>query len=191
MFDSSRANRAYYDHILEAFRLPPMDDRQFAYAHMHTVHETLAYLIPDPDLLAKAHEYRVRLRYEPFIRYMVIEPHLRDMLARLRPKYKLAVATNRTDSMAGVLAEHGLADAFDLVITARDVVNPKPHPEPLFKVIEYFGIAPLEMIFVGDSELDSVAAQAAGVPFISYANHALIAGRYIRSLKEIVEMLQV
>ena len=40
--------------------------------------------------------------------------------------------------------------------------------EPLLKVLEYYGITPQEALFVGDSDVDRRAAQAAGVPFIAY-----------------------
>jgi phosphoglycolate phosphatase-like HAD superfamily hydrolase len=35
-------------------------------------------------------------------------------------------------------------------------------------VLEHYGIEPGEALFVGDSELDCLASQAAGVPFIAY-----------------------
>ncbi len=190
MFDSSQANRAYYDEILRSVHLPALDAAQFAYAHMHTVHETLAFLIRDPCLLAEAHEYRRRFSYHPFIKYMVMEPRLRELLAWLRPAYKTAVATNRTDTMVRVLAEHGLADAFDRVVTALDVRHPKPDPEPLLALLAQFGIQPEQMIYVGDSEVDALAAQKAGVPFVAYANPALAADLHIRHLGEIRTFLE-
>ena len=47
MFDSQNANRAYYDHLLDRFGLPPMTPEQLAYVHMHTVDESLAFLMGD------------------------------------------------------------------------------------------------------------------------------------------------
>jgi phosphoglycolate phosphatase len=190
MFDSSQANRTYYDQILQAVRLPAMDATQFAYAHMHTVHETLAFLIEDPLLLAAAHDCRRRLSYRPFIKHMIMEPDLKELLNWLRPAYKTAVATNRTDTMVHVLAEHGLQDAFDHVVTALDVRHPKPHPEPLLMLLAHFGIGPEQMIYVGDSELDATAARQAGVPFVAYANRHLPADLHISRLGRIRDLLQ-
>ena len=190
MFDSSQANRAYYDRILEAVGLPALDAAQFAYAHMHTVHETLAFLIEDPRLLAAAHDYRLQFNYRPFIPYMVMEPDLRQLLDWLRPAYKTAVATNRTDTMAHVLARHSLQGAFDRVVTALDVCHPKPHPEPLLALLEHFAVHPEQMIYVGDSELDATAARRAGVPFVAYANPLLPADLHISRLGQIREFLE-
>ena len=58
MFDSREANRAYYNHLLEHFHLPAMTPQQLAYAHMHTVDEALAHLIPDDAVRNAAHAYR-------------------------------------------------------------------------------------------------------------------------------------
>jgi phosphoglycolate phosphatase-like HAD superfamily hydrolase len=35
-------------------------------------------------------------------------------------------------------------------------------------VLEHFGIEPREALFVGDSAVDRMAAEAAGVPFVAY-----------------------
>ena len=45
MFDSVKANTAYYNHILEHFGLPVMSAEQFVYANMHTSEKVLAYLL--------------------------------------------------------------------------------------------------------------------------------------------------
>jgi phosphoglycolate phosphatase len=189
LFDSSEANRAYYDHILEKMNLPPMAAEQLAYAHMHTVFETLAFLIKDPRQLEAAHAYRRNLSYLPFIGYMKVEPTLAGLLGKLRPAFKTAIATNRTDTMARVLEEHHLKGAFDRVVTALDVRHPKPDPEQLFLLMTHFNIQPSEMIYIGDSELDAAAAHQAGVSFLAYGNKELPAVRHIDSLSQVAEFL--
>jgi HAD superfamily hydrolase (TIGR01509 family) len=189
MFDSSRANRAYYDDVLQHIGLPVMTAEQFNYAHMHTVDETLNYLIEDPIKLEIAHHYRRRRSYLPFIRNMVPEPGLTSVLPKLRTRYQTAIATNRTDTMERVLVEHGLEGQFDLVVTALDVQMPKPHPEPLLAVLTHFTIAPRQMVYIGDSLLDAQASQAAGVPFIAYQNRDLSADLHIEALSQIPPIL--
>lgn len=185
MFDSSQANRAYYNHILEHFGMPSMTAEQFAFAHMHTVGETLEYLIPDTDMLSAARQYRRKMRYLSFIRFMVVEPTLKALLEKLTPAFKTAIATNRTDTMDRVLSEHDLEGQFDIVVTASDVRYPKPHPEQLNIIVKHFGIDPQQMIYIGDSLLDAQAAQAAAVPFIAYCNPDLSADAHIVSLQQI------
>jgi HAD superfamily hydrolase (TIGR01549 family) len=191
LFDSTLANQSYYNHILNHFGLPVMSEAQFAFVHMHTADESVAHLIADPDTLAAANQYRKELSYLPFIRHMVVEPHLHDLLARLRPQFKTAIATNRTDTMERVLFEHELEADFDLVVTAQDVRHPKPHPECLQAILNHFNLNTLEMVYIGDSELDAIAARRAGVPFIAYANNALEADFYIDRLSQVADLLNL
>jgi phosphoglycolate phosphatase len=191
MFDSSEANRNYYNQVLRHLGLPAMTIEQSGFAHMHTVDESLRYLIDDPDTLAAAQQYRRQMSYLAFIRHMVVEPHLKALLAKLRPAFKTAIATNRTDTMDRVLVEHGLEGQFDLVVTAMDVRHPKPHPEQLQVILGHFNIAPGQMLYIGDSALDAQAAQAADVPFIAFGNASLPAQLHIDSLRRIEEILRL
>ena len=189
MFDSREANRAYYDHMLEKAGLPAMTADQMDYVHMHTVDESLEHLIHDAAVRARIQAYRRQLGYQPFLRYMQMEPGLVPLLEKLRPRFKTAVATNRTDTMARVLSDNKIDHLFDLVVCALDVTFPKPHPEVLNKVAAHFAAAPGEVLYVGDSTVDERAARAAGMPFVAYANPALAADHHIRRLAEIEGLL--
>jgi phosphoglycolate phosphatase len=190
MFDSREANRAYYNQVLDHFRLPAMTPEQLAFAHMHTVDESLAHLIRDDATRDDAHAYRKQLGYLPFLKFMQMEPGLIPLLNTLRPRYKTAVATNRTDTMARVLAENHIDHLFDLVVCALDVQFPKPHPESLVKVVDHFSVSPEEVIYVGDSMVDRNGRQ--GMPafhFVAYGNPDLTADYHIRSLAEVADLL--
>lgn len=189
MFDSREANRAYYNHVLAHFRLPAMTPEQLAYAHMHTVDESLAHLIAEPAIRDAAQTYRKRLGYLPFLKFMQMEPGLVPVLNKLRPHFKTAVATNRTDTMAHVLEENHIDHLFDLVVCALDVRFPKPHPEALNKVTAHFAVEPGQVLYVGDSQVDETAAKAAGISFVAYRNPALTADHHVRQLAEIPGLL--
>lgn len=189
MFDSSQANQAYYNHLLERFGFPAMTPEQFAYVHMHTVDESLAHLFGDDATREAAHVYRKQLGYLPFMKYMQMEPGLVPLLKRLRPHYKTAVATNRTDTMARVLSDNHIEHLFDLVVCALDVQHPKPHPEALNKVASHFTVRPQAVMYIGDSKVDEMAAQAAGTYFVAYRNPALVADHHIQRLSEITGLL--
>ncbi len=190
LFNTEKVNRMYYNQILNHFGMQDITPGQFAYAQMHTVDKALANIFEDIERLEAVQEYRSKMDYLPFIKYMQIEPCLKLLLKWLKPKYKTAIATNRSDTMDHVLAEHDLEEDFNLVVTALDVANPKPHPEPLLKILEYFKIAPRNAIYVGDSKLDETAAMAAGIPLIAYDNKSLSADFHITSLKEIETILE-
>ncbi len=186
LFDSANANRSFYNQILVHLNKPEMTEEQFAYSQMHTADEALAYLFDNERELEKADAYRKKTTYTPFIRYMEMDHDLVPLLKRIRPQFKTAVATNRTDTMAHVLRSFELETYFDMVVCAHDVERPKPYPDVLLRLMEHFNISPLEMVYIGDSELDEKAALAAGVPLIACRNRSLAsARRHIDTLAEI------
>ncbi len=191
MFDTAEANRTYYNRILHHFNLPPLTNEQFFYTHMHTVDSSLDYILPDRVLRKKADEVRKTLNYSSLIPFMKIEPGLITLLNKLRPKYKTAIATNRSDTMDRVIQEHGLDGCFDLVISARDVERPKPFPDPLIKIMNHFSAIPENIIYIGDSELDEQASRAASIPFVAYNNPLLSAALHIKQLREIETLLKL
>jgi phosphoglycolate phosphatase len=191
MFDTKESNTAYYNQILDHFGRPALTADQFAYCHSHTADQAIANLLDGEESFRAAQSYRKSMSYLPFLKYMEIEPYLKPLIETLRPRYKTAVATNRSDTMDRVISEHGLEGYFDLVVCASDVDHPKPHPDQLIKIIEHFGIEPRDSLYVGDSELDEIAAKAAGVAFVAYKNRSLSADFHIQSLKQIAEILGI
>jgi HAD superfamily hydrolase (TIGR01509 family) len=189
LFDTADSNRAYYNALRQQMGMPVMTEEQFAYAHMNTVADTLAYLFPGKDLLAKAHALKKNTSYNPFVKAMKMEPGLMPLLKKLRPAYKTAIATNRSDSMPTLLREHNIRPFFDCIISANDVTRPKPYPDQLVKLLDFFGIESDQMLYVGDSIVDQQAADAAGVALVAYDNPSLSAAYHIKSLKEIEEIL--
>jgi HAD superfamily hydrolase (TIGR01509 family) len=91
-------------------------------------------------------------------------PGIVELLTDLRAAgVSTAVATNSDGrSAAVVLGAHGLDVLFDTIVTVDQVSGPKPNPESIQLAVARLGVAPDEVIFVGDSPADMVAARAAG-----------------------------
>jgi phosphoglycolate phosphatase len=189
LFDTAESNRAYYNTILNQLGMPNMTEEQFCYVHMHTVQDALAYLFNENQALQKAQSIKEKLSYAPFVAAYKMEPALIPLLNKLRPTYKTAIATNRSDSMPTLLREHDITSFFDIIVSANDVPRPKPHPDQLLRLLEYFEASPQEMLYVGDSKVDESAAKAAQVPLVAYDNRSLSAQYHIRSLREIEDIL--
>ncbi|ORM73506.1 phosphoglycolate phosphatase [Pantoea wallisii] len=96
-------------------------------------------------------------------------PQVKETLAALHAKgLPLAIVTNKpTPFVAPLLQSLGIADYFSLIIGGDDVVVKKPHPAAIFLVLGRFGVLPGQLLFVGDSRNDILAAQAAGVPNVA------------------------
>ena len=191
MFDSRQANIHYYNRLLAHFDLPPMTDEKVAFVHMHTADESVGYIFQGTPYVEEAQEYRLQMDYSPFIKDMIIEPGLKELLRALHPHFGLAVATNRSNTIGDVLECFGLTGFFDIVVSSLDVKEPKPHPEAIFKILDFFRIGPANCVYVGDSEVDYKVCQAAGVSLIAYKNKALKAEIHIESLAQVKDILKV
>jgi len=88
-----------------------------------------------------------------------------DLLNEVRDRgIATGLATNSdARSAAVVLGAHGLDALLDTVVTVDMVSGPKPSPESIELAVANLGRAPGEVVFVGDSNADMLAARAAGV----------------------------
>jgi len=82
--------------------------------------------------------------------------------------FATAVWTNNAREVTAVALERfGLRPVLDLVVTRDEMRALKPDPDGWRVILEHFGPA-RDAVVVGDSWVDGVAAQAAGVPFVAY-----------------------
>jgi HAD superfamily hydrolase (TIGR01549 family) len=174
MFDSREANINFYNHLLTHFGLPPMEEDVVDFVHMHTADESIRHIFQGTPHVDEALAYRREMDYAPFIRDMV---------------FGLAVATNRSNTIGDVLETHGLKGFFDIVVSSLDVENPKPHPEPLLKILDFFQLSPDQTFYVGDSAVDFETSRGAGVVFIAYKNRELEADFHVDSLMGIRDVV--
>ena len=191
LFDSKAANTAYYNHIRLAVQLPPMTEEEAAYSHMVTTEQALERMIPD-----ELQEEAIRVREETFYRdnfmsMMQPAPHMAVFLQNMeRAGVRLALCTNRSDSVHEVLAHFDIAQYFSPIVTISRV-QPKPSPEGLLEVVKMWGTTPEAIVYLGDSLVDQQAAVAAGVPFWSYDNPQLTAELHVSSFKDLDEIVSL
>ncbi|NTV13670.1 MAG: HAD family hydrolase [Desulfobulbaceae bacterium] len=189
MFDSKGANLHFYNQIRTHFGHPVMDEEELEYVHIHHVINSVNHIMRHwPEDLAAAHAYRQSLDYQDFIRHMTIEPDLVEFLELISPSCRTAISTNRTTTMALLLDLFHLRRYFELVVTAQDVAEPKPHPEALHKILSHFDLRAEEGIFIGDSVVDAAHAKAGGMRLIAFKNPALPADYHVNSFMEITKL---
>ena len=190
LIDSRRSNQAFYNHILGHFGLPPLTPEQLEIVHAATAQQAVDFLFGGTPCLEAAQDYQRHLDNAPFLALIRPEPHVREVLARLRPAYRTAIATNRGKSLAPVLKTLELDGLFDLTVSCYDVSRPKPHPECLQKILGHFGVRPDEALYVGDSEVDRLVAREAGVPLVAYKNPGLQARYHLKDHLELLQLLE-
>jgi phosphoglycolate phosphatase len=80
----------------------------------------------------------------------------------------LGVVTTKTTLYSRLLLEDfGIWNYFNTIIGRQEVINPKPHPEPILKACEALKVTPSKDIFmIGDTKLDLIAANKANISSI-------------------------
>jgi len=90
---------------------------------------------------------------------------MKETLERLRERgLLLALATcdvrNQTEEILRIL---GVADIFDIILSAEEVSYPKPHPQMVLNICERLNIPAGDTILVGDTEVDMAMGKEAGI----------------------------
>jgi putative hydrolase of the HAD superfamily len=98
---------------------------------------------------------------------------------------KRVAVSNWDVSLPGALAEAGLADLLDGIVSSAAVGAAKPDPRPFERALALAGARSNEAVHVGDSEReDAEGARAAGI-------RPLLLGRDLASLDELSNLLNV
>lgn len=170
MIDSIEANRHFYNTILASLGLPPMTTEQEAYAFMATAKQALQTLTPEEyhdkieDIIKTVIDYTrdilPKTKLMPGFREFYEEAHSRGL--------KLGIDTNRTDfGIDAVLDFFHLPQYFKPVISST-IASPKPDPAGLLLIVEAWDAKPRQVLFIGDSEDDMLAARRAKTLFAAF-----------------------
>lgn len=125
----------------------------------HIGNDTIDNIINEALLLSNDRIPMVELYAETF-----------KTLTTLRENNKrLGVVTTSTHKQIDPLLEkHKMKQLFDAVICGDDVIQLKPHAEPIVAAMESLDAVKSQTVMVGDSDKDIVSAQNAGVDSILF-----------------------
>jgi len=190
LFHSEAANIAFYNEVRRAVGEPPLDDEGEAACHALASAALFQKQYGDrPELLARVRQAAQGIDYAPFYRLMTPAEGLHDVLARLKRRYRTAMATNRGKTVHGVLAHFDLEPLFDVAVGVFDVERPKPHPDMLLKCLEVLDVAADAAVYVGDQPSDAASAAAAGIRFVAMGPVTAGAPHRIAALEELEPLL--
>ncbi|BBI98610.1 phosphoglycolate phosphatase, bacterial [Ferrigenium kumadai] len=109
----------------------------------------------------------------------IFEKHYTELLLQSKPfggvlqgldamkaaGFKLGCITNKIARYTEPLLKGiGLAKYFEIVLSGDTLPEKKPHPMPLLHAAQFFGVPIEQLLLIGDSLNDTVAARAAGCP---------------------------
>ncbi|MEM0372383.1 MAG: HAD-IA family hydrolase [archaeon] len=125
-------------------------------------------------------------------------PHARETLQALKDKrIKIGIITTKGRDTAMVTIK-SLKIPHDVIMTADDVKNVKPSPEPALKAMKKLGVKPGECAMVGDHVFDVRSAKGAGCVAVGVttgvsSREALIkekADYVFEDLKRVLELVE-
>ena len=93
-------------------------------------------------------------------------PGTADMLAALKPRYRLGLLSNLTHGPAArqILDHVNLSSNFEVLLVSGDLGYRKPHPQAFQTLIEALDVPPASIVFVGDDpRTDVQGARLAGM----------------------------
>ncbi len=133
---------------------------------------------PDAALFQKAYPIYLALYADNTSQRSLLYPGVREGLDYLKAAgYRLGCVTNKVAQFTlPLLKDLGIYDYFEIVISGDTLPQKKPDPAPLLHVAQYFGVAPVDALMIGDSVSDVKAARAAGFDIVcmSYGyNHGV------------------
>jgi phosphoglycolate phosphatase len=173
LIDSAPIYYALIDVIFDRLDIPPVPQSVLLEAMKDGEFEW-DLVLPDDmkarkeQLVGKARRIIDELAPSMFHDQVHLIPGAADALKELAVKgLRLALVTSTLREYMAIklvpLAEAGIETLFEIVITADDVQNKKPHAEPLVMCSDKLGLAPGRCIYVGDTRVDVKAAKAAGM----------------------------
>lgn len=167
LFDSHKANLAFFDHCLSQLNMDPVTGETREKVHYLSVQQLAAMITTD----SKTQEHIITTcrsqDYIPFIPLLEPTCNLEKTLAPLREHYYLAVASNRAHSLTSLFSWFNLYDHFHFKVSTLDA-PPKPAPDMLQTCLRYFDLTPGKALFIGDAITDQEAAHRAGIAFRWY-----------------------
>jgi putative hydrolase of the HAD superfamily len=104
-----------------------------------------------------------------------IRPGTRELLLRLRKKYRLGVISNADGKIAGILNQCGIGDCFETITDSGVVGKEKPHPIIFEAALRSLGVSPDQSLYTGDVyAVDYLGATQVGMHSILFD----VAGAY-------------
>jgi phosphoglycolate phosphatase len=79
---------------------------------------------------------------------------------------RLGIVTTKTTKYTIELLEHlGVNEHFEAIVGFQEVENHKPHPEPIYKVLDMMDVchSTHDIWMIGDTKLDLIASKKAGI----------------------------
>jgi pyrophosphatase PpaX len=165
LIDSIRLILDSYHHTLTQHNLPARTDEDWLKGVGTPLSVQFSEWRESPEILeamiATYREYNLKHHDDMVTVYPGVLEAVREIKAA-GTQTGLVTSKNRPGALRG-LKLVGLEALMDVLVCADEVINPKPHPEPVEKAVALLGADPASTVYVGDSIHDMHSGRAAGV----------------------------
>ncbi len=164
LIDSTDAIVETFHHSFEVHDFTKPDDEEIKTLIGYPLHIMYKELGVDEDKVWDfVHTYKEEYRKISTIKTKLLECAV-EAVEEASKFAKLGIVTTKTGKYSKVLMEHfDLMKYFDVLVGFEDVKNPKPHQEPILKALESFSANDKDIWMIGDTKLDIICADNAGV----------------------------
>ena len=140
--------------------------------------KTIGLYIPEALVVLKGEQYRpmgqefmkhfTHKADEVMVKGTYFLPGAKNVLKTLHALgYRIGiVSTKFRFRIETVLERDGVYDTVEIIVGGEDVTHHKPHPEALLKAASQLGLPVERCVYVGDNEVDALAAKDACMPFV-------------------------
>ncbi|HDX8589498.1 TPA: beta-phosphoglucomutase family hydrolase [Aeromonas dhakensis] len=116
------------------------------------------------DIDAEAFTRRKVALYMEHIQQVSVFPAMWELVRRCHGKVPMGIGTGSPRNQAeSILKSTGLDAYIQVVVSADDVVNHKPHPDTFLQVAEQLGANPANCLVFEDTQIGLQAGRAAGM----------------------------
>ena len=173
LIDSAPIYYQIIDTIFDRLGIPPVS-RETLQEAMDDGDFDWDYVLPDPmkprkeELIAEARQIIDDIAPDLFYKQIKMIPRAADACKKIVEQgMKIGLVTSTPTDYIAVklvpLKKAGIENLLEVVITADDVVNKKPHAEPLIKGSQVLKVPIEQCAYVGDTRVDIRSGNAAGM----------------------------
>ena len=168
LIDSTEAILESFHHAFDFYNYGHPDDEEIKALIGHPLDYMFAHLgVQEEKVWDFVAVYKEHYR-EISTQKTVLLPHAKEAVELAATFAKMGIVTTKTGKYSQVLMEYfGVMDKFDVLIGRENVEHPKPNAEPILKALEAFDREDKEVWMIGDTQMDLVAADAAGINSIA------------------------
>ena len=177
--DSSRGIVMCFRHVLDLHRHSGITDNEIKRTIGKTLEESFSILtgITNPTTLAAYKKEYVAKADTCMTDNTRLFPETADVLRTLKERGTSIgiISTKFRYRILDLMNRHFPAGFLDIVVGGEDVKAPKPSPEGLLYAVDKLGCRAEDTLYIGDSTVDALTAEAAGIDFFGVTHGATTA----------------